>query len=93
MTQVSCAADAETVKARVAEGWQNIRIAPGYTVPGQADPNLFEPRVAIATSIANFTAVRRAVGPSPTLGTDFHTRLCAIVTISVCHAPHAHTVG
>jgi galactonate dehydratase len=99
---VSCAADVETVKARVAEGWQNIRLSRGngaedetpadtdsYSQPTSVahtnqqgppvregvDPNLFEPRVAIANSIRDFTAVRAAVGPGPTLGTDFHTRL------------------
>ena len=99
---VSCAANVETVKARVAEGWQNIRLSRGngaedetpsagekYSQPATAvhknqqgppvregvDPNLFEPRIAIANSIRDFTAVRAAVGPGPTLGTDFHTRL------------------
>ena len=31
---------------------------------------LWEPRVAIANSIRDFTEVRAAVGPGPTLGTD-----------------------
>lgn len=99
---VSCAANVETVKARVAEGWQNIRLSRGngaedetssagevYSQPTTvihknqqgppvrqgSDPDLFEPRIAIANSIRDFTAVRAAVGPGPTLGTDFHTRL------------------
>ena len=45
------------------------------TVREGMDPSLFEPRIAIANSIRDFTAVRAAVGPGPTLGTDFHTRL------------------
>ena len=99
---VSCAANVETVKARVAEGWQNIRLSRGngaeeetpsagevYSQPTTVvhknqqgppvspgvDPDLYEPRIAIANSIRDFTAVRAAVGQGPTLGTDFHTRL------------------
>eukprot|EP01052_Picozoa_sp_SAG31_P011537 SAG31_NODE_655_length_13127_cov_20.616058_7_plen_186_part_00 len=97
---VSCAADPAVVAARVAEGWQCIRMGMGsgaedtseiqYSgsesatkhtniqgprVSKPADPDLFEPRVSIANSIRDFTACRAVVGPAPTLGTDYHTRL------------------
>ena len=83
---VSCAAEVETVKARVAEGWACIRIGIASGTPAQAPragstPTLvdmsqtFEPRLSIANSVEAFTAVREAVGPGPCLGTDYHTRL------------------
>jgi galactonate dehydratase len=74
---VSCASDVETVKARVAEGWLNIRMSPGDGRPDpENDPHdMYEPRISIARSIEQFTACRAAVGPAPTLGTDYHTRL------------------
>ena len=39
--------------------------------------------LSIANSIAEFTRVRAAVGPGPTLGTDFHTRLSVAETASL----------
>lgn len=83
---VSCAADVETVKARVKEGWQCIRIGIAGGSPAEAPragatptptdlEQTYEPRLCIARSVEAFTKVRAAVGPGPCLGTDYHTRL------------------
>ena len=82
---VSCASDPATVKARADEGWLNIRMAPG---DGRPDPkndpdDRYEPRFSIARSIEQFVACRHAVGPGPTLGTDYHTRLSIAETASL----------
>ena len=71
--------------AKVHEDYQS---APGAHKNQQgprnvSDPDLFEPRISIANSIAEFTRVRAAVGPGPTLGTDFHTRLSVAETASL----------
>ena len=75
----------ETVRAveeRVAEGWQCIRVnhsaeaawpRGGPDPPGgRLQPGQYEPRISLASAVATLTAVRKAVGDAPVLGTDFH---------------------
>jgi galactonate dehydratase len=72
----------EQVQARVAEGWQCIRVnhaveaawpAGGPDPPGgRLVAGQYEPRISLTSAVATLTAVRAAVGNGPVLGTDFH---------------------
>jgi len=47
-----------------------------------ADPDLFEPREALAVTAEWTTRLRAAIGPGPVLGIDWHHRLSVAETVS-----------
>jgi galactonate dehydratase len=63
-------------------GWQVIRFSPG--APPDADPDLFEPREALALTAEWAVRLREAVGSGPVLGIDWHHRLTVAETASFC---------
>ena len=69
-------------RALVAEGWDVIRFSPG--APPSDDPDLFEPREALARTADWAVKLREAVGPAPVLGIDWHHRLSVAETASFC---------
>ena len=72
---------AERALAAREEGWKFARFSPPI---GPHD--VFEPAEAIRGSVAQFEALRRAVGDTMELCSDLHTRLDPAEAIQVCRA-------
>jgi galactonate dehydratase len=75
---------AEKARQLVAEGWKFIRLG----VPSRGD--CFEPARAARQAIAEFAAVREAVGEEIEVCIDIHTRLDPADTIPLCRALEAY---
>ncbi len=69
-----------SAQARVAEGWRCLRFDPRP----EADQVTFEPRAAVDRCVADFTALREAVGADVELCVDVHTRLDTVDAIDLC---------
>eukprot|EP01052_Picozoa_sp_SAG31_P040618 SAG31_NODE_5925_length_2254_cov_2.642691_3_plen_82_part_00 len=65
----------EEAQQLVAEGFDCIRLV--YDGTNDAS-KVFEPREAIATTAARCVAARAALGPSVTLGLEWHHRLSVV---------------
>lgn len=63
---------------KTAEGWKYLR----WGLPNEGD--LLHPARAIRQSVAQFAAIRQAVGDAPELCFDVHTRLSPPEAISLC---------
>ena len=75
----------------VREGWSVIRT--GFAHGDAGDDGLrFEPRESIALTAAWLTEVRRAIGPGPVLGIDYHHRLTLPEAVSFCQRMSAGTL-
>ena len=72
----------EDAKALVAAGWDVIRCIP--TDPDQSDPDVFDPRSALAHSAEWATRMREAVGPAVVLGIDLHHRFTVAEVAGFC---------
>jgi L-alanine-DL-glutamate epimerase-like enolase superfamily enzyme len=68
----------ESCRQHVAEGWKFVRLGVG----GQGET--FEPSEAVRRCLANFEAVRTALGDEVEIVVDFHTRLDAPDAIRLC---------
>jgi L-alanine-DL-glutamate epimerase-like enolase superfamily enzyme len=68
----------EQAQARVAEGWKYVRWAI------EAEEDVFEPTRAIQRGVAEFKAMREALGPEVELCYDLHTRLSPPDAILFC---------
>ena len=73
----------EDVKVLVDEGWDAIRMVPGFHDAG-ADGTLYEPRESLALTAEWLPKVRDAVGHTPVLGLDYHHRLNVAEAASFC---------
>ncbi len=71
---------AEKARQLVAEGWRFIRLG----VPSREE--LFEPGPAVRAAVAEFAAVREAVGDAIEVCIDLHTRLDPPESIVLCRA-------
>lgn len=72
----------EDGRALVEQGWSVIRLTPG--APEGDDPDVFEPREALALTAEWATRLRASLGPGPVLGIDWHHRLTVAETASFC---------
>lgn len=70
----------ESARAAVAGGWRFVR----WGLPPEGD--LFEPRRAIRTGIAQFEALRAALGDEIELCMDVHTRLDTVDAVTLLRA-------
>lgn len=68
-------------KTCVEAGWKMLRLAPAE-FESQKDKGLFEPRVSIALLADWLTKLRQEIGPTVTMGIDYHTRLTPTETYS-----------
>ena len=83
----------ENVRMLVELGWQCIRTSPitdpAYTqasedISEERQSRIFEPRESVAITANWLTALRKAVGPGPVLGIDYHHRLSVAESASFC---------
>ena len=85
----------QKVRMLVDLGWQCIRVGPvsdkSYSrldkrgMPSEEDRKLiFEPRESVGITAAWLTELRKAVGPGPVLGIDYHHRLTVAEAASFC---------
>ena len=72
----------EDAQRLVGDGWDVVRFSPG--MPPSDDPDLFEPRDALALTAEWATKLREAVGLGPILGIDWHHRLSIAEAASFC---------
>lgn len=68
-------------KTCINEGWDMLRLAPAE-FENQKDTSLFDSRTSIALLSEWVTELRKEIGPSITLGIDYHTRLTPAETYS-----------
>ena len=73
----------QDVERLVDEGWPAIRLTWGEPETG-GDETLFEPRESIALTAEWMVRVRKAVGPAPVLGMEYHHRLSVAEAASFC---------
>lgn len=80
----------DETQRKIDEGWDVIRLAPAETDPEH--PEIFDPRESIGRTAEWMIAVREALGPGPTLGIDYHTRLSVAEAASFCQRLPAGTL-
>ncbi len=81
----------EIGKAIWAEGFKAMRLN-ALHVANPDDPNLFEPREAIATTAEALIKAREALGLEPVIGIDAHHRLSVAEAASFCQMMPDHTL-
>ena len=70
----------EKARNLIKEGWNVLRLAPAEYL-GKSE-SIFEPRESISIVAEWVTQLRKEIGPSPTIGIDYHHRLTAAETVS-----------
>ena len=81
----------EVGKAIWADGFKAMRLNALHTA-NPNDPNLFEPREAIATTAEALIKAREALGLEPVIGIDAHHRLSVAEAASFCQMMPTHTL-
>ncbi|MSR56711.1 MAG: mandelate racemase/muconate lactonizing enzyme family protein [Planctomycetaceae bacterium] len=71
---------ADAARKLTSEGWKFLRTE----LRAEADGQLFEPAAAVRRGVADFAALREAVGDTAEILTDVHTRLDPADAIAYC---------
>jgi len=71
----------EKAETLLAAGWNVLRLAPAEYENNRV-PNQFDSRESIAVIADCLVALRKAIGPQPTIGIDYHHRLTIPETVS-----------
>ena len=72
----------DDARGMIDRGWDVIRFGPADTDPERSE--VFDPRESIGRTAEWMIAVREALGPGPSLGIDYHTRLNVAEAASFC---------